>query len=186
MVGGTAPLPLPRGSRAPWRAGGAAVLGWLGGGVVGSRRGLGRRGRWRRGWSRGRRRGGTCLERRVRVFAAQQRLAGWLTYGRLVEAARWLRDWQARPPIGSGLPDEPDEPDGPGDPGDRRPRPTGRRASPGMWMAARPSDPVARAAMVERLEGVAAGYERRGFRVFGFQGTARQWAEEHGRAAGGQ
>ncbi len=100
--------------------------------------------------------GWDCLQRRVRVFAAQERLAGWLTYGRLVETARWVRDWQAHPPISSGLPDEPGD----------------------VEELAEPSDPVARAAMVERLEGVAAGYERRHYRLFGYPGTARQWAEE--------
>ena len=44
---------------------------------------------------------------RARVFAAQERLSGWVTYTRLAQAADWLRDWRARPPIWSGLPDEP-------------------------------------------------------------------------------
>ena len=103
--------------------------------------------------------GWDVLERRVRVFAAQQRLAGWLTYGRLVEVARWLAAWRADPPISSGLPDEPEYVQEPAEPAD-------------------PSDPVARAAMLDRLEGVADGYERRRYRLFGYPGTARQWAEE--------
>src|SRR5690242_377404 len=104
--------------------------------------------------------GWDCLERRVRVFAAQERLAGWLTYGRLVETARWVRDWQACPPIGSGLPDDPDQPDRPDrpdqpdDPG--LPGRSGRPGDAGGGVV--PSDPVARAAMVDRLEGFAAGY----------------------------
>ena len=51
--------------------------------------------------------------RRSRVFAGFQRQSCWVTYGVLVEAAQWVRDWQANPPISSGLPDEPDEPDEP-------------------------------------------------------------------------
>ena len=122
----------------------------------------------------------------MRVFAAQQRLAGWLTYGRLVEAAGWLRDWRANPPIGSCLPDDPDQsgdphnpddpddpddpdnpddpndPDGPDDPDDADgrggPEDAGRVEGGGVG-----SDRVGREAMVDRLEGVACGYERRAF-----------------------
>ena len=79
--------------------------------------------------------------------------------------------------------DDPTSPTGPD------PCPTGRRRagrpSARGWDGAVPSDPVARAAMVDRLEGFAAGYERRRFGVFGFPGRPgsgrRAWP-----SAGGQ
>ena len=43
---------------------------------------------------------------------------------------------------------------------------------------AAPSDAGARAALAGRLERVADGYERRRYRLFGYPGTAAQWAEE--------
>src|SRR4051812_10578271 len=106
--------------------------------------------------------GPAAVARRVRVFAAQQRLAGWLTYGRLLEAAQWVQEWQVHPPVDSGLPDG-TEPAGPDD-------------------ADEPEQPehvdAAGSALARRLEKVADGYERRHYRLFGYPGTAREWAEE--------
>ena len=107
--------------------------------------------------------GWDCLERRVRVFAAQERLAGWLTYGRLVEAARWVRDWQAHPPIAVAS---------------RTSRATSRsRLSLRSGCAG--SDGGA-------AGGRGRGYERRAIGVFGYPGHRTAVGRGAGRRAGGQ
>ncbi len=112
------------------------------------------------------------VARRSRVFSALERQASWLTYARLVEAAQWVQDWRACPPINSGLPDTPDAPDGPGE----------RDAADEPEESVPGGDPAAGGVagereLVSRLERVEARVDRRTFGRFGFQGTHEQWTQ---------
>ncbi|HYY09862.1 MAG TPA: DUF222 domain-containing protein, partial [Kineosporiaceae bacterium] len=92
---------------------------------------------------------------RAQVFCAQERLSGWSTYTRLAQAALWLQEWTARPPINSALPDDP--------------VPSGDGSST--------EESVAGVALRRRLERVESEWLRRHHRLFGFPGSYADWLD---------